>query len=50
MWLDLFVRYLLEVLIEDLRRHEVTVAFVILGAGTCALWWRARTVAARTSV
>jgi membrane protein DedA with SNARE-associated domain len=43
------IGHLLEMLIEDLRRHEVTVAFVILGAGTFALWWRARTVAARAS-
>jgi membrane protein DedA with SNARE-associated domain len=44
------IGHLLEVLIEDLHRHEVTVAFVILGAGTLALWWRARAFAARTSV
>ncbi len=44
------IGHLLEVLIEDLHRHEVAVAFLILGAGTLALWWRARTVAARTSV
>jgi membrane protein DedA with SNARE-associated domain len=43
------IGHLLEVLIEDLRRHEVTVAFVILAAGTFALWWRARVVAAHTS-
>jgi membrane protein DedA with SNARE-associated domain len=40
---------LLEVLMADLHRHEGVVALVILGTGTLALWWRARTVAARTS-
>jgi membrane protein DedA with SNARE-associated domain len=44
------ISHLLELLIADLRRHEVAIAFVILGMGTLALWWRARTVAARTSV
>jgi len=44
------ISHLLEVLIADVHRHEIAVAFGILGAGTLALWWRARTVAARTSV
>lgn len=44
------IDHLLEVLIEDLHRHEAAVALAILGTGTLALWWRARTFAARTSV
>jgi membrane protein DedA with SNARE-associated domain len=44
------IGHLLEVLIEDLRHHEASVAFIIIGIGTLALWWRARTFAARASL
>jgi membrane protein DedA with SNARE-associated domain len=43
------IGHLLELLIEDLHRHDGTVALVILGVGTLVLWWRTRAMAARSS-